>query len=68
MKPSPTLTGHSPERQSLGNWADGRKGLPGWHGLPAFHPLLVGGQVSRWVAGEEIKPSGFCPWPELVML
>ena len=27
-----------------------------------------GDHVCRWVVGEEIKPSGFCSCPELVML
>lgn len=45
----------------------GKGSRVGTGSLPSI-PYWSGGQVSRWVAGEETKPSGFCPWPELVML
>ena len=57
--------------QDDGAWETGLIGGNGsWVGTGSLLSILYwsGDHVCRWVVGEEIKPSGFCPWPELVML
>lgn len=64
---------HSPSERTRPQddrvWETGlrRKGLPGWHGLPALCPLVPATCTgSVWVRGA--SPRALCPWPELVTL